>query len=45
MKKKKKKKKEKKKTPGVIIILQMCTMNDNHDVWFLRHGAQDRICL
>ena len=34
-----KKKKKKKKTPGDI-ILKMCTMNDNHDVWFLRHGAQ-----
>ena len=33
------KKKKKKKTPGDI-ILKMCTMNYNHDVWFLRHGAQ-----
>ena len=21
--------------PGGIIILQLCTINDNHDVWFL----------
>ena len=28
----------KKKTTGDIIILQMCTTNDNH-VWFLRYGV------
>ena len=32
--------KKKKKTPGDIIILHICTTNDNHDVWFLRYGAQ-----
>ena len=26
--------------PGDIILLQMCTLNENHDVWFLRYGAQ-----
>ena len=25
------------KTPRDIIILHMCTINDNHDVWFFRH--------
>ena len=30
---------EKKKTPGDIIILHLCTTNDNH-VWFLKYGAQ-----
>ena len=29
-----------KKTPGDIIILQLCTTNDNHDVWLLRYLAQ-----
>ena len=29
-----------KRTPWDIIILHMCTINDNHDVWFLRYGAQ-----
>ena len=24
---------------GDIIISHMCTINDNHDVWFLRYGA------
>ena len=28
------KKKEKKKKPEGVIILQMCTKNDNDDVWF-----------
>ena len=28
-----------KKKPEHIIILHMCTKNDNHDVWFLRYGA------
>ena len=28
-----------KKTPGDV-ILQMCTINDNHDAWFLRYGVQ-----
>ena len=27
-------------TPEVIIILQMCTINDSHDVWFLRYKMQ-----
>ena len=31
-----------KKTPGHIIILHICTTNDNHDVWFLRYGAQQQ---
>ena len=26
-----------KKTPGDIITLLKCTINDNHDVWFLRY--------
>ena len=29
-----------KNTLGDIIILQLCTINDNHDVWFLRYGAR-----
>ena len=29
-----------KKTPENIIILQMCTKNDSHDVWFLTYGVQ-----
>ena len=28
-----------KKTPGDI-ILHMCTINENHDVWFLRYRAR-----
>ena len=28
-----------KKISGDIIILHMCSINDNHDVWFLRYGA------
>ena len=34
----------KKKTPGDIIILHICTVNDNHmiDIWFLRYGAQQK---
>ena len=28
-----------KETPGDIIILHICTINDNDDVWFLRYGA------
>ena len=28
-----------KKMPGDIIILYMFIMNENHDVWFLRYGA------
>ena len=28
------------KKTGNIIILHMCTINDNHDVWFLRYGVQ-----
>ena len=27
------------KKPGEIIILHMRTINDNHDIWFLRYGA------
>ena len=34
------------KTPGYIIILQLCTIIENHDVWFLRYEAQQTIfCL
>ena len=29
-----------KKMTGHIIILHMCTINENHDVWFLRNGVQ-----
>ena len=30
-----------KKAPGDIIILQICTVNDNHiNVCFLRHGSR-----
>ena len=29
-----------KKIPGDIFILQLCTTNDNYDVWFLRYGMQ-----
>ena len=29
--------KKKKKTFGDTILLHMRTMNDNHDVWFLRY--------
>ena len=29
-----------KKTPRDIIILHICTINDNYDVWFLRYGAR-----
>ena len=29
-----------KKNIGDIIILLLSTMNDNRDVWFLRHGVQ-----
>ena len=28
-----------KKAPGDIIISDMCTTNDNHDVWFMRYEA------
>ena len=28
-----------KKEPGDIIILQMCTINDNHEMCFLRYGV------
>ena len=28
-----------KKSAGDIIILQTCTKNHNHDVWFLRYGV------
>ena len=28
-----------KKKPGDIITLHLCTINDDHDVWFLRYGA------
>ena len=27
-------------TSEYIIILQMCTINDSHDVWFLRYEVQ-----
>ena len=27
-------------TPKDVIILQMCTINDSHDVWFLRYDVQ-----
>ena len=34
------------KTPRDIIILHSCTINDNHDVWFLRYGArQTEFCV
>ena len=36
------KKKKKKKTLRDIIILHMYTINDKHDVWFLRYGAWQR---
>ena len=29
-----------KNVPRYIIILKICTINDNHNVWFLRFGAQ-----
>ena len=29
-----------KKMPGYIIILDKCTMNENHDVWFLGYGVE-----
>ena len=29
-----------KKSPEGIVILHMCTINDNHDVQFLRYGAR-----
>ena len=29
-----------KKMTGHIIILYMCTINENGDAWFLRNGAQ-----
>ena len=29
-----------KKLPGDIVILHMCTINENHDVWFLNYGAR-----
>ena len=32
-------KKWRKKTPGDIIILHLCTTNDDHDVWFPRYGV------
>ena len=32
--------KMKKKRPGDIITLYMCTMNNNHDVWFLIYGVR-----
>ena len=32
--------KKKQKTPPDVIILHMCTTNDNHDVWFLKYQAQ-----
>ena len=28
---------------GDIIILHICTINDNHDVWLLRYEAPQRI--
>ena len=31
---------EKTKTLRDIIILNMCTINNNHDVWFLSYGVQ-----
>ena len=27
--------------PGDIIIIQMCTVNEDH-IWFLKQGAADR---
>ena len=33
-----------KKTPGDIITLNLCTNNENHDVWFQRWCTTDRIC-
>ena len=32
-----------KKMPENIIILEMCIINQNHDVWFLRYGARQKI--
>ena len=32
--------KMKKKTPGDIIILHKYTINNNHDVWFLRYEVE-----
>ena len=29
-----------KKIPEDIITLDMCTINENHDAWFLRYGAR-----
>ena len=26
--------------PGYIIISHLCTINENHDVWFLTNGAR-----
>ena len=31
-----------KKVPQYIIILKICTINGNHNVWFLRFGAQQK---
>ena len=32
--------KKMKKTPGDIIILHISTINENHDLWFLRYGVR-----
>ena len=29
-----------KNTPGDVIILNICTTNDNHIIWFLRYGVR-----
>ena len=34
---------EKMKKMPENIILQMCIINQNHDVWFLRYGARQKI--
>ena len=34
-----------KKAPGGIILLHMCTINQDHDVWFLRYEVQQTECF
>ena len=34
-----------KKIPGGIILLHMCTINQDHDVWFLRYEVQQTECF
>ena len=33
------------KTTGNIITLHLCTINDDHDVWFLRYKARQTECF